>query len=172
MLQQPVDKLSICRGAKYFKHLHSTRVSLEQMEMTPSFLSPENVINGHNILYVLLECALKVADDENSDAMSVVTQKAKTPQTSLVEVVMRRKDSYPSMKTSSSPTADILQYNGFISNQTADTLLYNGLISYLQKHKFGVTAQNLCEYEKCISLLSTFIKRFFVSRKFQMFARF
>ena len=94
---------------------------LEQMAMAPSYI-------------LCTECAVEAVDGENSDAMGetvsvVTTQKAKTPQTSLVETLMRRKDSYLCMKTSSNPTADILQYNG--------------LISYLKKHQFGVAVQNL-----------------------------
>ena len=61
----------------------------------------------------------------------------------LVDVSMKRKESFPVEKSVASPTQDINQYNA--------------LIRYLVENKFGVAATSLCSYENFFNLFSKFL---------------
>ena len=79
--------------------------SSELMEMNPSFLSPGDVKSGQNSpLYVQFECIANVCDDsieELCEPMSGTSkEKEKTSTPSIVDVLMRRKESFPRPKSS------------------------------------------------------------------------
>ena len=117
--------------------------AFEQMEMTPSILSPDDVNTPHDGFFIVFECNVQKVEN-NENRTDVEMQEVSPPKPSVVDVLMRRKESYPSTKCcSANPAGDVLQYNA--------------LVSYLKEKKFGVSAHHITEYETFINLLSDIV---------------
>ena len=95
--------------------------SSELMEMTTSFLYVGDVKSSQNsALYVQFECIANVCDvsiEESCEPKSGTSkEKEKTSTPSIIVNLMRRKESFPRPKSSTNQTANMLQYNAFITN--------------------------------------------------------
>ena len=83
------------------------------MEMTPSFLSPGDVKSGQNsALYVQFECIANVCDDSIEESCGPTSgtskEKGKTSTPFIVDVLMRRKESFPRPNGSTNQTVGML----------------------------------------------------------------
>ena len=115
------------------------------MQMTPSFLSPQDV-KTNTALYIQFECSPKVTEETECityENMESTCNRVLPFKPKLVDVLMKRKESFPVEKSVASPTQDITQYNA--------------LIRYLKENKFGGAATSLGEYGKFVNLFSKFL---------------